>query len=136
MSRAVKAPAGAALGFTPTRANPFPLTAAMIARRDKLATAIGYVVRNPCSFNAPGSVVRHDRRSDTVVREDAVAYRPRKLGHVVVGSLDQAASTRFFTEGIGFRVSDYIKDRGAFMRCSRSRLIINSMLMMPPFSAS
>jgi catechol 2,3-dioxygenase-like lactoylglutathione lyase family enzyme len=44
--------------------------------------------------------------------------RPRKLGHAVLGSTDYAASTAFFTEGLGFKVSDRIKGVGAFMRCS------------------
>ena len=44
--------------------------------------------------------------------------RPRKLGHVVVGSTDQESSHRFFTAGIGFKVSDRILGAAAFMRCS------------------
>ena len=34
--------------------------------------------------------------------------QPRKLGHVVLGSTDQAATQRFFTDGLGFKVSDEI----------------------------
>jgi len=37
--------------------------------------------------------------------------RPRKLGHAVLGSTDYAASTAFFNEGLGFKVSDRIKGR-------------------------
>ena len=44
--------------------------------------------------------------------------RPRKLGHVVVGSTDQESSHRFFTASIGFKVSDRILGVAAFMRCS------------------
>jgi len=43
--------------------------------------------------------------------------RPLRLGHVVMGSPDHDASMAFFTR-IGFKVSDYIKDVGAFLRCS------------------
>jgi hypothetical protein len=43
---------------------------------------------------------------------------PRKLGHVVIGSTDQAATQRFFTEGIGFKISDSVPSMAAFMRCS------------------
>ena len=32
-----------------------------------------------------------------------------KLGHVVIGSRDQEASQRFFTEGLGFKVSDHVR---------------------------
>jgi len=57
-----------------------------------------------------------NRRSPAVERTNKV--RPRKLGHVVVGSLDQEASQRFFVEGIGFKLSDSIRDEAAFLRCS------------------
>ena len=46
------------------------------------------------------------------------AVHPRKLGHVVIGSTDQEASTRFFTDGLGFKVSDRVPFLAAFMRCS------------------
>jgi catechol-2,3-dioxygenase len=36
----------------------------------------------------------------------------------VIGTVNLEATMRFFTEGIGFKVSDYIGDKGAFMRCS------------------
>ena len=39
-------------------------------------------------------------------------------GHVVVGSIDIDASNRFFTEGIGFKISDSVKGVAHFMRCS------------------
>jgi catechol-2,3-dioxygenase len=51
-----------------------------------------------------------------VLRDHAV--RPRKLGHVVIGSNDHEVTTRFFTDGLGFKTSDRIKDRGSFLRCS------------------
>jgi catechol 2,3-dioxygenase-like lactoylglutathione lyase family enzyme len=44
--------------------------------------------------------------------------QPRRLGHVVVGSLDQEASQRFFTQGLGFKVSDHVPGLASFMRCS------------------
>jgi len=68
------------------------------------------------SYNAPGRPARTDARSEAVLREGRV--RPRKLGHVVVGSTDYAASQRFLTEGIGFKVSDLVSDSAAFLRCS------------------
>ena len=66
--------------------------------------------------NAPGHVVRANARSAALDRAGRVY--PRKLGHVVVGSTDLATSMRFFTQGIGFKVSDRVKDRGSFLRCS------------------
>jgi len=68
----------------------------------------------PC--NTPGVIARRNERAGSVLREGRV--RPRKLGHVVLGSTDQAASERFFTEAVGFRVSDTVKGAAAFMRCS------------------
>lgn len=66
--------------------------------------------------NRPGIVERHNGRADGIERPDPV--QPRKLGHVVLGSPDQAATQRFFTEGLGFKVSDEIAGIAAFLRCS------------------
>ncbi len=66
--------------------------------------------------NGPGRNDRVDVRADGIRREARV--HPRKLGHVVVGSTDQESSTRFFTEGLGFQVSDRVPFLASFMRCS------------------
>jgi len=68
------------------------------------------------AYNGPGVIARAEARADAIGRTGRV--RPRKLGHVVVGSTDQPASERFFTEGIGFKVSDRIPGLAAFLRCS------------------
>lgn len=67
-------------------------------------------------INTPGHVLRTDTRAAGVLREDKV--RPRKLGHVVIGSTDQEASTKFFAEGLGFKISDKVSFLASFMRCS------------------
>lgn len=68
--------------------------------------------------NAPGRIERAGR-SPRLRPDDALrAARPRKLGHVVVGSTDIDASNRFFTEGIGFKISDSVRGLAHFMRCS------------------
>jgi catechol 2,3-dioxygenase-like lactoylglutathione lyase family enzyme len=67
-------------------------------------------------YNGPGRIERSTRRAPGVLREEPV--RPRKLGHVVMGSTDYETTRRFFTEGLGFKLSDEIKDHGAFLRCS------------------
>jgi len=36
----------------------------------------------------------------------------------VIGSTDLAVTSSFFTDGVGFKVSDMIKGAGAFLRCS------------------
>ncbi len=71
--------------------------------------------RLPASVNgAPGP--RSNERAPAVDREDPV--RPRKLGHVVLGSPDAATTLRLFLDGLGFKVSDEIVGLAAFMRCS------------------
>jgi catechol 2,3-dioxygenase-like lactoylglutathione lyase family enzyme len=66
--------------------------------------------------NAPGRPDRGTSRAEPVLRGNPV--RPRKLGHVVLGSTDLEASERFFMRGIGFKVSDTIAGAAAFLRCS------------------
>ncbi|WP_244938885.1 VOC family protein [Actinomadura madurae] len=68
------------------------------------------------SYNAPGRPVRTNERADGVTREGPV--KPRRLGHVVLGSTDYTATERFFIEGLGFKVSDLVSDVAAFLRCS------------------
>ncbi|WP_067432785.1 VOC family protein [Nocardioides jensenii] len=70
---------------------------------------------DPTPYNFPGRIER-EGRAPGVLREGPV--KPRKLGHVVIGSTDQEATQRFFTEGIGFKVSDRVPGLAAFMRCS------------------
>ncbi len=67
-------------------------------------------------YNGPGRVDRPAARAPGFLRAGQV--RPHKLGHAVLGSTDHEASTSFFTDGLGFKVSDRIKGAGAFMRCS------------------
>ncbi|OIJ65029.1 VOC family protein [Streptomyces mangrovisoli] len=70
----------------------------------------------PVVHNGPGRQARLNERAPGIERTHRV--RPRKLGHVVLGSTNQPGSQKFFTEGLGFKVSDEVKDQAAFMRCS------------------
>ncbi|WP_327145416.1 VOC family protein [Nocardia sp. NBC_01327] len=79
------------------------------------------------AYNGPGRIERRGSRAPGVLREGPV--RPRKLGHVVMGSVDFEATRRFFTDGLGFKVSDEIKGHGAFLRCSTDHhnvLVLNA----------
>jgi catechol 2,3-dioxygenase-like lactoylglutathione lyase family enzyme len=67
-------------------------------------------------YNSPGVTARSGERAPGILREQPV--RPRKLGHVVLGSTDQQASQDFFHKGLGFKVSDTVPGLAAFMRCS------------------
>jgi catechol 2,3-dioxygenase-like lactoylglutathione lyase family enzyme len=71
---------------------------------------------SPTPYNGPGRPERTGDRAPGVLRDEPV--RPLKLGHVVIGSTDYEATSRFFAEGLGFKASDYIKGAGAFLRCS------------------
>nr|WP_296774424.1 VOC family protein [Rhodococcus sp. (in: high G+C Gram-positive bacteria)] len=68
------------------------------------------------AYNTPGNIGRNSARADAIERTGRV--RPRKLGHVVIGSTDQPSSEKFFTEGLGFKVSDRVPGLAAFLRCS------------------
>ena len=70
-------------------------------------------------YNGPGRIDREGRSPRLRADDAPVGARPRKLGHVVFGSLDIDASNKFFTEGIGFKVSDTVKGLAHFMRCSK-----------------
>lgn len=66
-------------------------------------------------YNGPGRTERFGR-APGILRDTPI--KPKKLGHCVVGTTDLQATVGFFTEGLGFKISDYIGDKGAFMRCS------------------
>jgi catechol 2,3-dioxygenase-like lactoylglutathione lyase family enzyme len=70
----------------------------------------------PPAYNGPGHLARRDQRAPGIERTNRV--RPRRLGHVVLGSTDQAQSQQFLTEGLGFKVSDTVPGLAAFLRCS------------------
>ena len=69
----------------------------------------------PSAVNAPSAVGRHDRPADAVLTPEPV--RPSNLTHVVYGTPDQAATLRFFTEALGFEISDQLPGIIAFTRC-------------------
>jgi catechol 2,3-dioxygenase-like lactoylglutathione lyase family enzyme len=67
-------------------------------------------------YNGPGNAPRQGIRANGVLREEPV--RPRKLGHVVLGSTDYEGTQRFFIDGLGFKVSDSVSGLATFLRCS------------------
>lgn len=78
------------------------------------------------SENGPGARTRHDVRAAVVLEKEP--RPPRRLGHVVVGSPDPAATVKFFAEGIGFRTSDVVGGIATFLRCSADH---HNLLVMP-----
>lgn len=88
----------------------------------------------PCvpvsASNGPGRTDRVGQRAPGVLRDGPV--RPRKLGHVVLGTTEFDTTWRFFVDGLGFLISDRIKDRGAFLRCSTDHH--NVLILRAPVS--
>jgi catechol 2,3-dioxygenase-like lactoylglutathione lyase family enzyme len=67
------------------------------------------------TFNRPGASERFDVPAESVLTDQPV--RPSNLTHVVYGTPDQPTTLRFFTEVIGFQISDQIPGVVAFTRC-------------------
>jgi catechol 2,3-dioxygenase-like lactoylglutathione lyase family enzyme len=72
------------------------------------------MVIKPTGANAPGSHQRVNQRSP--VHERA---HPINIGHVVLFANDFAAMRSFYTEKLGFAVSDEYPGHGVFMRCQK-----------------
>jgi catechol 2,3-dioxygenase-like lactoylglutathione lyase family enzyme len=109
----------AELGASVTRDGDVLRTVEPVADVTVVVTIAGRIEQSRAELvtpNAPGHTERTNARAPGIERSASVA--PRKLGHVVIGSPDQAATQRFFTEGIGFKVSDEIAGIAAFLRCS------------------
>jgi hypothetical protein len=81
-----------------------------VASRYQQAVAVQPLANGPGVLNRAGAPAPGGRRSGPV--------RPRKLGHVVLGSLDVAASEHLFIDVLGFAVSDVVRGVGKFVRCS------------------
>ena len=67
-------------------------------------------------MNGPGNTVRDGDRAPAIFAEGPAA--PRRLGHVLWGTPDIAASKRFLVDVLGFRLSDESAGIIAFLRCS------------------
>ncbi|WP_422056276.1 VOC family protein [Sphingomonas sp.] len=72
----------------------------------------GEVVADPQDVNGPGQHRRVDQRAQFYDRA-----RPITVGHVVLFVDNLAASQAFFTEKLGFVVSDSYPGHAAFLRC-------------------
>lgn len=67
------------------------------------------------AVNRPGAVERVDVPADTVLSDRPV--RPSNLTHLVYASPDQPTTLAFFTQAIGFEISDEVPGIIAFTRC-------------------
>lgn len=69
-------------------------------------------------YNGPGRQDRTGRSPTLTADAKPKQARPKKLGHVVIGTTQMESSKKFFEEAVGFKVSDEIRDQAFFMRCS------------------
>ena len=102
------------------------------ALHGKVTAAGCGIVHSPCELVAPGGgygfrffspdglpfeisaeVERLDRRA--MERWEGM---PVKISHIVLHSPDHQAAVRFFTDVLGFRVSDWLGDFMCFLRCN------------------
>jgi len=74
------------------------------------------VTPTPHPFNRPAGTERIDVPAPSVLADGPV--RPSNLTHVVYGTPDQPTTLRFFTEVVGFEISDEVPGIIAFTRCS------------------
>lgn len=65
--------------------------------------------------NSPGAVLRRNERAPAVFDGPRP---PRRLGHLVIGTPDLAATRSLLVDGLGVRVSDEIPGVISFLRCS------------------
>jgi len=72
------------------------------------------IVVKPTPNNAPGTHQRVDQRSP--IHDQA---HPINIGHVVVFANDFAAMRAFYTEKLGFAISDEYPGHGVFTRCQK-----------------
>jgi catechol 2,3-dioxygenase-like lactoylglutathione lyase family enzyme len=70
-------------------------------------------------YNGPGRIERWGRSPELPQGAEMTRQaRPRRLGHVVIGTTELERSKRFFMEGIGFNLSDCVGQSAFFLRCS------------------
>ena len=85
--------------------------------RVEVTVAEPYVApATPHTFNRPGvAPERVDVPAESVLTDEPV--RPSNLTHLVYGTPDQPATLAFFTDVIGFEISDQVPGIIAFTRC-------------------
>ena len=88
-----------------------------VQARVEIAPRIVESPEDGVTLNAPGDVRRRNLRSEAILRDES-ALKPRKLGHLVLSTLDEERSKAFFVDAVGFKISDLTKDGPAFLRCS------------------
>jgi catechol 2,3-dioxygenase-like lactoylglutathione lyase family enzyme len=102
----------------------------------EIAPRLKQPATEPTPYNGRGRTERAGDRAPGITRTGPVT--PRKLGHVVIGTTDFDVTTAFFRDGLGLKASDYIKDAGAFLRCSTDHhnvLVLRAPVVFPHHSS-
>ncbi|MEG3089080.1 VOC family protein [Sphingomonas sp. PB4P5] len=91
----------------------------IFAPRDLATAGGGYGFRffspDGLPFEVSSDVASGDRRD--MARWDAV---PQKISHIVLHSPDHKAMVQFFIDVLGFKLSDWLGDFMAFLRCNEA----------------
>ena len=91
----------------------------IFAPRDLASPGGGYGFRffspDGLPFEVSSDVAEGSKRE--MVRWDAV---PQKISHIVLHSPDHKAAVQFFIDVLGFRLSDWLGDFMAFLRCNEA----------------
>jgi catechol 2,3-dioxygenase-like lactoylglutathione lyase family enzyme len=115
------------LGRIAARADALGLVAAssddrLVVTEPATGLAVEVTVADPLTttatdptLNSPAHVGRRNVPADSVLADHPV--QASNLTHVVYGSTDQPTTLRFFTEVLGFEVSDQVPGIIAFTRC-------------------
>ncbi len=82
-------------------------------RLDDPGAGYGFGFRDP-----EGRLIQLSAFVEAVAPGTPGAARPVDLSHVVLNTIDLDAAVDFWTDVVGFRVSDYSEDQMAFLRCS------------------
>jgi catechol 2,3-dioxygenase-like lactoylglutathione lyase family enzyme len=85
------------------------------------------VVVTPTAANAPGSHQRINQRAPIHTQA-----HPITIGHIVLFAADFAAMRAFYTESLGFVISDEYPGHGVFTRCQRAGEHHNLFLLNRP----
>jgi catechol 2,3-dioxygenase-like lactoylglutathione lyase family enzyme len=89
------------------------------AVRPQAVPAVGYA--DAATFRDPeGNAIRLVSGTETsdVIAPGSRTFRPRKIGHIGVRAADPDALSAFYTDVIGFRLSDWIGKQVVFLRCN------------------
>ncbi len=119
-----------------TRSDAMAFGAVNAAGVDRLASELGsagvQLLTEPGQLDQPGGgygfrffdpegrtiEISSDLASKPFRRLEARESVPRKLSHIVINTPDVPAMKEFYIRFLGFRLSDWLEDRMAFLRCS------------------